>query len=100
MHVQVVNVHDSLVFTLLGEVLAYPEAALSRYIVRVLRHLSLTPSNYTNLRQVQALLERVVKVGLRVVKVGLRVVEVGHSVVKVGLSVVKVGLILRTRCVL
>ena len=59
---QQVNAHDSLVFSILGEMLAYPDNELTRYLSRTLRHLHLTSENYSNLRQVSALTAKVITV--------------------------------------
>ncbi|KAA0198034.1 hypothetical protein HAZT_HAZT009612 [Hyalella azteca] len=55
------NVHDALVFTLCGEMLAHPNSSLTHHLCRSLRLLSLTPDNYTNLSQLHTLLAKLMK---------------------------------------
>ncbi|XP_018023231.1 condensin complex subunit 3 [Hyalella azteca] len=59
--VQQTNVHDALVFTLCGEMLAHPNSSLTHHLCRSLRLLSLTPDNYTNLSQLHTLLAKLMK---------------------------------------
>ncbi|XP_076046036.1 chromosome associated protein G isoform X2 [Oratosquilla oratoria] len=56
-----VNYHDTLVFTLCAEVLALPDASWTRCLIRCLNHLELTPTNFTMLRQVQVLIQKIQK---------------------------------------
>ncbi|KAF2353585.1 Nuclear condensin complex subunit 3 C-terminal domain [Trinorchestia longiramus] len=58
---EVTNVHDSLVFTLCGEILAYPNSSLALHLSRALRLLSLTPNNFINLSQVHSLVSKLLK---------------------------------------
>ncbi|XP_066944785.1 condensin complex subunit 3 [Macrobrachium rosenbergii] len=57
-----VNTHDTLVFTLCTDILANPDSPWTKVLVRCLNHLNLTPTNYSTLRQVKVLSEKMIKV--------------------------------------
>ncbi|XP_064083771.1 condensin complex subunit 3-like [Macrobrachium nipponense] len=57
-----VNTHDTLVFTLCTDILADPDSPWTKVLVRCLNHLNLTPTNYSTLRQVKVLCEKMIKV--------------------------------------
>ncbi|XP_037775127.1 condensin complex subunit 3-like [Penaeus monodon] len=56
-----VNNHDLLVFTLCSEVLAYPESSWNKLLIRCLNNLSLSPTNFSTLRQVDVLAMKLLK---------------------------------------
>ncbi|XP_063609202.1 condensin complex subunit 3-like [Penaeus indicus] len=56
-----VNNHDILVFTLCSEILAYPESSWNKLLIRCLNNLSLSPTNYSTLRQVDVLAMKLLK---------------------------------------
>ena len=56
-----VNMHDSLVFSICSDIIAFPDSSLCKHLVRTLRHLSLTTTNYANLRQILVLSEKMTK---------------------------------------
>lgn len=61
---QNVNTHDTLVFTLCTEIMAFPESAWTKVLVRCLNQLHLTPGNFSTLRQVGVLAGKMLKVRL------------------------------------
>lgn len=56
-----VNNHDILVFTLCSEILAYPDSSWNKLLIRCLNNLSLSPTNYSTLRQVDVLAMKLLK---------------------------------------
>ncbi|XP_071521422.1 condensin complex subunit 3 [Panulirus ornatus] len=56
-----VNTHDTLVFTLCTEILAFPESSWTKVLIRCLNHLHLTPTNFSTLRQVHVLVRKMIK---------------------------------------
>ncbi|XP_045585282.2 condensin complex subunit 3 isoform X1 [Procambarus clarkii] len=56
-----VNTHDTLVFTLCTEIMAFPESAWTKVLVRCLNQLHLTPGNFSTLRQVGVLAGKMLK---------------------------------------
>ncbi|XP_068227080.1 condensin complex subunit 3 [Palaemon carinicauda] len=56
-----VNTHDTLVFTLCTEILANPNGSWTKVLIRCLNHLNLTPANYSTLRQIKVLSEKMLK---------------------------------------
>lgn len=57
-----------MVFTLCSEILAFPESSWTKVLIRCLNHLHLTPTNYSTLRQVDVLAEKMLKVSLSLLK--------------------------------
>ncbi|KAG7157088.1 Condensin complex subunit 3-like, partial [Homarus americanus] len=56
-----VNAHDTLVFTLCTEILAFSEGSWTKVLIRCLNHLQLTSTNFSLLRQVDVLAGKMIK---------------------------------------
>jgi len=55
------NVHDTLVFTICTEIIAYPDTHWVKTLTRCLNKLSITSTNFSNLRQIEVLLSKIYK---------------------------------------
>lgn len=53
------NVHDTLVFTICTEIMAYPDTPWTKTMIRCLNKLSVSSTNFSNLKQIEVLLGKI-----------------------------------------
>lgn len=53
------NVHDTLVFTICTEIMAYPDTPWTKSLIRCLNKLSVSSTNFSNLKQIEVLLGKI-----------------------------------------
>ncbi|CAL4067744.1 unnamed protein product [Meganyctiphanes norvegica] len=53
------NVHDTLVFTICTEIIAFPDTHWTKTLIRCLNKLSVSATNFSNLKQIQVLLSKI-----------------------------------------
>ncbi|KAK4302655.1 hypothetical protein Pmani_025270 [Petrolisthes manimaculis] len=56
-----VNVHDSLVFSICTDIMGFPESSWTKVLLRCLNHLQLTPTNFSTLRQIDVLAQKILE---------------------------------------